>query len=59
MKKAEKSIWEIIKTKKKDRTIIEQLNLDHWLYTWIGTPLRILAFPIMLIVKLYKWTYKD
>lgn len=57
MKTTNKNIWKIIKTKKDERTMMEQARLDDWLYKWIGTPIRIIIFPIMLIVKLYKWTY--
>lgn len=52
-----KRIWKIITTKKKDRNPYEQAELDDWLFVWIGTPIRVVLFPIMLLVKLYKWTY--
>lgn len=57
MKTTDKNIWKIINTKKDERTMLEQAKLDDWLYKWIGTPIRIIIFPAMLIVKLYKWTY--
>lgn len=38
---------------------IEECELIDWIHTVIGAPLRVLAFPVMLIVKLYKWTYED
>jgi hypothetical protein len=51
------TIWEIIKKKKVNRTILEQAVLDDWVYKWFGTPIRIIIFPVMLLVKLYKRAY--
>ena len=57
MKTGNKNIWKIIRTKKDERSILEQAILDDWLWKWFVTPIRIIIFPIMLLVKLYKWTY--
>lgn len=44
-------------------TIVETCELNDLQYRivdiFIGIPLRILAFPVMLIVRLYKWTYEN
>lgn len=52
-----KRIWKIITTKKNDRNPYEQAELEDWLFAWFGTPIRVIIFPVMLLVKLYKWTY--
>ena len=52
-------IARIIKTKKSERTIIEQALLDDWFDKWFKTPIRIVIFPAALIVRLYKWTYYE
>lgn len=57
MKKTNSSIWRIMITKKRNRTVWEQLELTDWINKWIGTPIRIIVFPIALVVKLYRWTY--
>ena len=57
MKTNIKRIWNILKTKKCERTIRERAILSDWLDKWVGTAIRIIVFPVMLIVRLYKWTY--
>lgn len=42
----------------KEMSCYEKLVFMDILYKWM-LPIRILLFPIMLLVKLYKWTYKD
>lgn len=59
MDKTIKNIWRIIKTKKSERTVVDKLILSEWIYTWLGAPIRVIIFPIMLVVKLYKWTYNE
>lgn len=59
MIKTIKNIWRIIRTRKSERTLVDQLTLNDWVYTWVGAPIRVILFPIMLVVKLYKWTYSD
>ena len=59
MKTSVKHIWKILRTKKSERTIREQAELNDFFYNWIGLPIRIIIFPVMLIVKLYKWTYEN
>ena len=58
MKATFKDIWRIIKKKKSDRTIREKMILSDWIYK-ICTPIRIIIFPVVLIVRLYKWTYNN
>lgn len=36
----------------------ERAELDDLVYASLA-PIRILLFPVMLLVKLYKWTYAD
>lgn len=57
MKITIKRIWNITRKKKDERTIREQAELNDWFYKWVLTPIRIVIFPIMLLVKLYKWVY--
>lgn len=59
MKTNIKHIWRILRMKKSERTIREQVQLNDWICKWVGLPIRILIFPVMLIVKLYKWTYDN
>lgn len=59
MKTRVKHIWKILRAKKSERTIREQAELADFLYKWVGSLIRIIIFPVMLIVKLYKWTYED
>lgn len=44
-------------------TIIETCELSDLRYrifdAFVGIPFRILVFPIMLLVRLYKWTYEN
>ena len=54
-----KDIWRIIKTKKSERTSLEKILLWDWKYKWIFWINRIIGFPFMLIIKLYKWTYDN
>ena len=54
-----KRILEIMRKKKCDRNIMEQCMLKDWIYNVFGTPIRIIVFPVALLVKLYKWTYSD
>ena len=58
MKTNIKDIRKILKTKKCERTILEQVTLDDWLWD-IAAPLRIIIFPVKFIIKLYKWTYNN
>ena len=58
MKTTIKDIWRIIKTKKSERTLRERLILSDWLYK-LAAPIRIIIFPLALIVRLYKWTYNN
>lgn len=48
-----------IKKRRGELKPIEECELIDWLDMVIGTPIRILIFPVMFVVKLYKWTYKD
>lgn len=59
MIKTIKNIWRIIRTRKSERTLMDQLTLDDWVYECAAAPIRVIIFPIMLVVKLYKWTYSD
>jgi hypothetical protein len=59
MKTNIKVIRKILKTKKCERTFIQRATLDDWLYKWVGTPLRVICFPVKFIIKLYKWTYNN
>lgn len=52
-----KTIWRIIRKKKSERSIREDLVLHGWLFDTLVTPFRIILFPIILLVKAYKWTY--
>lgn len=36
----------------------EKLELNELIYKW-ALPIRIVLFPIMLLKKLYKWTYTE
>lgn len=52
-----KEIWGILKKKKSERTKWETIVLEDWRDQGFCAPIRIIIFPIALIVKLYKWTY--
>lgn len=49
----------IAKKRRGELKPIEELELIEWFDMVFGTPIRVLLFPVMLIVKLYKWTYED
>ena len=59
MKTNVKRIWKILRTKKGERTVREKAELNDFIYNWLGKPIRVIMFPVMLIVKLYKWTYEN
>ena len=42
----------------RDMSMYERLVFMEIVHKWT-LPIRILVFPIALIVKLYKWTYND
>lgn len=42
----------------KDMSFYEKTVVFDIIHKWI-LPIRILVFPIVLLVKLYKWTYED
>lgn len=52
-----KEAWKIATKKKSERTVMERVKLADWIDKWICPPIRVVIFPIMLIVRLYRWTY--
>ena len=42
----------------KDMRGYDRVVLMNKIYKW-ALPIRILVFPIALLVKLYKWTYEE
>lgn len=54
-----KGVFYMFKFKKrKDMTLYERAVRADKIYKW-GLPVRIIIFPVMLIIKLYKWTYNE
>lgn len=44
--------------KRKDMSLYERAVRAEKIYKW-GLPIRIIIFPVMFIIKLYKWTYNE
>ena len=42
----------------KDMSFYERVVLMNIIHKW-ALPIRILVFPVALLVKLYKWTYSE
>lgn len=57
MTKKAKQILGIIKTKKSDRTFIQQAILDDWVWKWFGIPIGIIMYPVTLLYQLREWAY--
>lgn len=58
IKKA-KLLWGAIRTKKSERTAIQHAIIDDLKWWVLVFPSTIIFFPVMLLRRLYKWTYGD
>ena len=58
-----KEAWRLIRTKQKDLTEREQIDLILWFDHWFGPIFRILVFPIAFVIKgiktAYEWTWDN